>query len=94
MRTKKRSPKPTDRQMAALGMIARSPLMKTYTNGAVSWSLQNGTPMNSDTVAALIRNGWVKPVRDGLGLLDESQIYVARKPPVTPLTKAEVSADP
>lgn len=73
--------KPTQYQVKILAQIARSPLMKTYTpEWTVIWGLQNGRQISEECANALIRNGWVKPLRDGLGLFDESQTYVALSP--------------
>jgi len=82
MKTKKSKPKPNTKEMQYIKMIAQSPMMKTYRNGSISWSLQNGMAVPGEMASALIRKGLVKPVRDGLGLMDESQTYVARKPMV------------
>ncbi len=55
--------------------------MKTYVPGRNTvWSLANGREISEDCAKALIRNGWVKPQRDGLELLDETQTYTAIKP--------------
>ncbi len=76
-----REPKPTIYQSQILRQIASSPLMKTYLpDRRVTWGLQNGRPISEACANALIKNGWVKPQRDGLGMFDESQTYVALKP--------------
>ncbi len=81
MKAAKKAKKPSHFQTAILAQIARSPLMKTYdADHKAAWSLQNGTAISSPTAEALIRNGWVKPQRDGLGLFDEGQTYFALKP--------------
>lgn len=78
MKTKK----PTKFQMKILTQIAQSPLMKTYSaDRKVIWGLANGREVSEACANALIRNGWVKPMRDGLGFYDESQTYVALTPP-------------
>jgi hypothetical protein len=60
-------------------MIARSPLVKTYSADRrdARWGLMNGQEISDECAKALIRNGWLKPVRDGLTMFDESQTYVA-----------------
>ena len=77
----KRVVKPTHYQAGVLKQIAISPLMKTYSpDRKVVWGLQNGKEIGEACANALIRNGWVVPQRDGLGLYDESQTYAALKP--------------
>ena len=78
---RKKSAKPTIYQTRILAMIALSPLMKTYTpDRKIIWGLANGREVSDKCAAALIRNGWVVPQRDGLGMFEESQTYVALKP--------------
>jgi hypothetical protein len=73
--------KPTIYQSKTLALIAQSPLIKTYSaDRRVLWGLANGREISEVCANALIRNGWVKPMRDGLGLHDDSQTYVALKP--------------
>ncbi len=78
MRKAKSPPKPNHYQVAWLGRIARSPLMKTFIDDEVRFSLQNGETVPAHTAKVLIRNGWVKPRRDGL--FDDTQTYTALKP--------------
>ncbi len=79
MRARKPS-KPNENQAQWLRRIAVSPLMKTCIEGedAPRWSLQNGATVPAHTVSALIRNGWVRPVKDGL--FDDPQTYLALTP--------------
>lgn len=73
--------KPTIFQTKILAAIAHSPLMKTYSaDKKTIWALQNGREISDKCAEALIRNGWVKPQRDGLGLYEESQTYAAIVP--------------
>jgi hypothetical protein len=68
-------------QTRILAMIAQSPLMKTYApDRKVVWGLANGREISGRCAEALIRNRWVVPQRDGLGLFEESQTYTALKP--------------
>ena len=77
----RKPPKPTKFQTKILAMIARSPLIKTYRpDRAVVWGLQNGRLISEECANALVRNGWVKPERDGLGMFEESQTYTALTP--------------
>jgi hypothetical protein len=81
MAKSKREPRPTIYQANILRQIASSPLMKTYTpDRRVVWGLANGRGVPEKSAATLIRNGWVKPQRDGLSMFDESQTYVVLKP--------------
>ena len=81
MRTRQKPKKPTQYQTKILAQIAHSPLMKTYTpERTVIWGLANGKQISEACANALIRNGWVKPQRDGLGLFDESQTYISLTP--------------
>jgi L-alanine-DL-glutamate epimerase-like enolase superfamily enzyme len=77
----KRPPKPTQFQSRILAMIAHSPLTKTYSaDHKTIWALQDGREISEVCATALVRNGWVKPQRDGLGLHEDSQTYTALKP--------------
>ena len=60
------------RQMA----VSKSPLIKTFDHklGRVTWGLNNGRDVTDACARALIRNGWVVPVKDGM--YDEAQTYV------------------
>jgi hypothetical protein len=81
MAKSKRPSKPTIYQSKVLAQIAQSPLVKTYSaDRKIVWGLANGREISEACANALIRNGWVKPQRDGLGLFDESQTYHALKP--------------
>lgn len=72
--------KPTLAQTQWLHRIALSPLMKTYIDGEPQprFSLVSGETVPFPTASLLIRNGWVRPQRDGL--FDDPQTYVALKP--------------
>lgn len=73
--------KPTIYQSKILAQIAQSPLIKTYSaDRRVLWGLANGREISEVCANALIRNGWVKSQRDGLGIFDDSQTYVTLKP--------------
>lgn len=75
----KKPPKPTIYQSQVLAQIAQSPLMKTYSaDHKVKWGLANGKEISEACAAALIRNGWVRPERDGF--FEESQTYTALTP--------------
>ncbi len=77
----KRLPKPTQFQSRILTLIAHSPLIKTYSaDHKTIFALQNGREISEVCAHAPIRNGWVRPQRDGLGLHEDSQTYVALKP--------------
>jgi hypothetical protein len=81
MTKRRKEPKPTIYQSKILAQIARSPLMKTCSaDRKTIWALQNGREISEVCAQALIRNGWVRPARDGLGLYDESQTYTALTP--------------
>jgi hypothetical protein len=83
MRKQSKPKKPTEYQARVLKMIASSPLVKTYSPDRPEprWSLTNGTGVTDPCAKALIRNGWVKPVRDGLSMFDESQTYTVLQAP-------------
>ncbi len=53
--------------------------MKTPRDGKIVYSAGD-TQISNECAEALIRNGWVQPNRDGLGLFDESQTYRVLKP--------------
>lgn len=70
---------PTIVQYNWLRRIALSPLTLTRQPGEPArYSLANGATVPETTVRVLIRNGWVRPQRDGL--FDDCQTWVARKP--------------
>ena len=80
-RTNRKPKKPSIYQTNILAQIARSPLVKTYSaNHKTIWGLANGEEISEACANALIRNGWVKPQRDGLGLFEGTQTYVALTP--------------
>lgn len=80
------SPKPklpTHYQAGVLRQIARSRLIKTHiaTKLEPVWTIDGtGVEISNQCAQALIRNGWIKPNRDGLSMFDESQTYSARVP--------------
>jgi hypothetical protein len=79
----KKPPKPTIYQTKILALIARSPLVKTYSaDHKTIWALQTGREISEACANALIRNGWVRPTHDSLWPHDgESQTFVALRPP-------------
>lgn len=62
-------------------MIAQSGcMMKTrIPERGVVWAVANGREVSDKCAEALIRNGWVIPQHDGLGMFEESQSYVLPK---------------
>lgn len=74
--------KPTKYQTKVLAKIARTRLIKTLlpSRDAPLWVIEGGDEISNECAQALIRNGWLKANRDGLGMFDESQTYNALKP--------------
>ena len=73
--------RPTWKQHNALKVIARSCLIKTYRSTKLDpvWTA-DGIEIEHSIAKALILYGWVIPQRDGLGMFEETQTYVVRKP--------------
>jgi hypothetical protein len=77
-----RQRKPTNDEAAALRMIARSRLIKTYvaTRREPVWIIEGGREISDYLAKSLIKHGWVTPVRDGLSMFDDSQTYLVLTP--------------
>jgi hypothetical protein len=78
----KKPKKPTLYQAAILKQIAGSMLTKTLlpSRAVPLWQIEGGSEISHECAQALIRNGWLKPNRDGLSMFDESQTYTALTP--------------
>ena len=74
--------KPTIYQSGVLARIAQSKLIKTRlpTKEVPLWIIDGDGEISHECAQALIRNGWVKPNRDGLSMFEESQSYSVLKP--------------
>lgn len=81
MRAKKER-KPSLYQAGILRRIAGSRLIKTYApeRREPLWQIDGDGEISDACARALIRNGWVQPLRDGLSMFDKSQTYLARMP--------------
>lgn len=90
----RRPRKPTNEQSSYLAQIARFSLMKSFSaDGKTQWQLTNGKTVPEPIARALIRNFWVIPQRDGLGLFDETQTYIALVPKKSLLSATEAVND-
>jgi hypothetical protein len=78
----KKPRKPTSYQSSILARIARSRLIKTRlpSKDVPVWIIDGSGEISHECAQALIRNGWVKPQRDGLSMFEESQSYLALVP--------------
>lgn len=78
--------RPTLADAGILKRIAGSMLVKTRLPDRTQpvWQIDGGDEIPHDIAVRLIRNGWLTPQRDGLGILEESQTYRALTPTSRP----------